>query len=463
MGLKRRTSSGRLLLAADGSVKRCSCCGACECAGDPCRRDSDREFHITWTAGVVTTLFDRVSTSCCDTASDIIHRQQRVLKYGSDGNWCSQEWSGSGVAPMTAHVTSILNGAVVRSEDVEIAFVACWVGDDVVGFEECVVPTVPNLSTSYGEWFETARETWGWQAIIGTDGSRSYKSWHNYLEVDPGGAACVSNCGACCLPDGGCSEMGPDDCAALGGDYTAGKRCGDPSLPCGPATTGACCDGTDCTQETREDCEGAGSVFLGEGIPCDIDPCPPEPTGACCFEAAPCADGYTPSACAGAGGTFAGADSTCLEADCDPTLGACCYPNGFCDLETAAACATNGGTWLGASTVCTGKNCPKGACCKTDGTCVETGPTGCGEIGGFYAGNGTHCADENVCVGACCYQSSHGPECIMETMDACALLAGGVWLGPGWTCTPSPCGIITGITKVVNEATIVSGTAEEDL
>ena len=42
--------------------------------------------------------------------------------------------------------------------------------------------------------------------------------------------------------------------------------------PC-PAATGACCDGSDCSQSTSAACLAAGGVYLGDNVPCTLTTC----------------------------------------------------------------------------------------------------------------------------------------------------------------------------------------------
>jgi hypothetical protein len=69
-----------------------------------------------------------------------------------------------------------------------------------------------------------------------------------------------------------------------------------------------------------------------------------------------CAGPLSPSACAAAGGTYKGDNSTCATVSCPPPVGAACFPNGFCLLLTQAEAQTAGATWRGAGTTCADGN-----------------------------------------------------------------------------------------------------------
>ncbi len=75
------------------------------------------------------------------------------------------------------------------------------------------------------------------------------------------------------------------------------------------------------------------------------------------------------------------------------STGACCKPDGTCSVETVGACATAGGTFRGVNTTCTGNICD-GACCLPRGVCTELGITACE---GNFSGFGTSCATSGIC------------------------------------------------------------------
>jgi hypothetical protein len=89
--------------------------------------------------------------------------------------------------------------------------------------------------------------------------------WHDTLEE------CVEGCGTafCCTPDGDSVEMGYEACLLIGGT---------PAFSSG-ACEGACCgpDGG-CTQQTEINCSDPGYTFYGLGTSCSGKNC----RGACC-------------------------------------------------------------------------------------------------------------------------------------------------------------------------------------
>ncbi|MCB9465604.1 MAG: hypothetical protein H6682_18085 [Candidatus Eisenbacteria bacterium] len=82
--------------------------------------------------------------------------------------------------------------------------------------------------------------------------------------------------GACCLQDGSCLVLIWDDCVAFGGDYQGDDTICDPN-PC-PQPVGACCHEFTCTILTEIDCEASDGFYVGDGTDCDPNPCYPVPT-----------------------------------------------------------------------------------------------------------------------------------------------------------------------------------------
>jgi len=167
-------------------------------------------------------------------------------------------------------------------------------------------------------------------------------------------------------------------------------------IDCG-AATGACClpDGT-CSQMTSADCAAAGGVYQGDLVDCNSVTCP-EPTGACCFPSTGGCLDLTASQCSTANGIFQGAGTDCATIVCFPK-GACCLPDGSCDPNmTPEDCTALGGTFQGDGTDCGAVTCPEptGACCFAGGGCLALTQTDCGIAGGTWQGIGTDCADNN--------------------------------------------------------------------
>ena len=137
------------------------------------------------------------------------------------------------------------------------------------------------------------------------------------------GLACVDvDCqprGACCRQGGCLDNVGQTDCEGpLQGQFAgAGTLCaGDVCV------AGACCapEGT-CSEVFVFECDAQGGTFEGPGTSCDPNPCP-QPTGACCFGTFCVAD-QTEDQCGGAGGDWAGAFTTCTPVN--PCLAPDCH------------------------------------------------------------------------------------------------------------------------------------------
>jgi hypothetical protein len=107
--------------------------------------------------------------------------------------------------------------------------------------------------------------------------------WYRFSLADPA-------LGACCRPDGSCSDGGSSGyCASIGG------------------------------------------IYQGDGVVCGSVSCPQPPAGACCFYDGSCAQ-VSSFVCAPAGGlVWHGAGSLCSQTVCTPSPA--CYPN--CDGSTS--------------------------------------------------------------------------------------------------------------------------------
>lgn len=149
------------------------------------------------------------------------------------------------------------------------------------------------------------------------------------------------------------------------------------------------------------------------------------------------------SACAAAGGTWAGSGTDCADADnngladaCQPSPppvpGACCV--GFaCSVVTLDDCAAVGGQFRGEGSTCDGSPCgvPPGACCLPAGGCVSTAnAAACAASGGVFQGHGTVCGSV-VCLVDPCFRDSDGDGTV-DCLDGCPL-------DPQRT-SPGPCG-----------------------
>lgn len=116
--------------------------------------------------------------------------------------------------------------------------------------------------------------------------------------------------------------------------------------------TGACCqpDGS-CSDLTAEDCALAGGEFKGDGTECAGRNCPTESDeGACCLRTGECVFG-TRGECDALGGKFTRGIG-CAKVACipfEPREGeaACCLPSGLCVHATTAECGIRGGQIIG--------------------------------------------------------------------------------------------------------------------
>jgi hypothetical protein len=283
--------------------------------------------------------------------------------------------------------------------------------------------------------------------------------------------------GACCLPNGQCIEVKPEECVAQNGVFhglgslCAGIVCPQPGSCCDPATgvctfvlasscppgwlwiantpclpnnpcpqLGACCDplGT-CTLTLQANCLPP-SIWHGEWTSCVPNNCP-QPPGACCF-----ADGHcvvlTEEACLTAPGhvRWLGPFTTCLPDNPCTQPGACCDPvTGACTYIFQEACPP-GWLWI-ASTPCAPNNpCPQlGACCDPLGSCTVTMQVNC-QPPSIWHPEWTSCVPNNCPppLGACCFLDGH---CELLSEAQCLAAPDHVsWLGPFTTCLPdNPC------------------------
>lgn len=277
------------------------------------------------------------------------------------------------------------------------------------------------------------------------------------------GSPCV---GACCSGLDSCSHYGPVGCTVLfGGNFQGlGTTCEDLDIDC-PPTTGACCTGDECFDETAAECANHQGTFLGITNYCYEACCnPAELTGACCLPSGACINACA-TPCAEAGGQFRGVGTSCaaqlctgaccdestaecshrsegvcnalgrvfrgLDTRCEDTVcgGTCCYSSGNCSPATLAQCNDGPGVFMGTDIPCAQVVCPVGACCD-DGDCYSAVKPFCEALGGTFRGVGSTC-DQVACqFGACCA----GGGCYSDrTPEQCDAL-GGVHLGEGSDC-----------------------------
>lgn len=160
---------------------------------------------------------------------------------------------------------------------------------------------------------------------------------------------CTEPSGACCRPDGTCSDgVQSGDCLDFGETFYEGLSCLD--VTC--AHYGACCIGTGCLDPaTPQDCISAGGIYAGDGSQCGALACA---KGACCV-AGVCSQEIE-SQCVSQGGTFQGVSTTCDPNPCPQPTGACCVGNGCFANQSETNCANVGGVWHGVGSTCVDTN-----------------------------------------------------------------------------------------------------------
>ena len=185
---------------------------------------------------------------------------------------------------------------------------------------------------------------------------------------------------ACCLPEGGCDEMPPEECEARDGVSF-------PDTPCSQVTcpqTGACClPSGECLDDTFQDvCEGMSGDYQGDDQDCaTLDPPCPVKEQACCFADGTCQNiDLSTDECENQLGTPR-EGHRCEEGE-DLCKGACCSPDGTCELLAENAC-TGDGVFLGIGMEC--GDCPE-ACCFDDGSCQDLTTEECEAANGVPRG-----------------------------------------------------------------------------
>ena len=251
--------------------------------------------------------------------------------------------------------------------------------------------------------------------------------------------------GACCVPDGTCSEMTQAEChechGVFRGDYTS---CGEDTCK------RQCCEGTlTCSiVDKPDDCAGRLGPF-GTECPDDPDTC-----GVSCCVKEKCTIAKSRAECVACDGRPFPGDE-CDTIDCG---GACCSGSTCSFVESSSdcdqicqvaqgqiACSYNSGRSCDDEGIC------GGACCTDDQGCVEIGQKdACDAESGVFQGNGTKCvsdiiieqptasrkrqavAEAQICLndGACCV---HG-ECVPAANSIACFKRGGVWQGEGSSC-----------------------------
>jgi len=85
------------------------------------------------------------------------------------------------------------------------------------------------------------------------------------------------------------------------------------TLTISECATGACCVAGACSEEYSADCAALGGIYVGDGVPCEVDTC---------------------------------------------TQGGCCFLDGSCEVLNGTECADSNGVYQGDGTSCTPNTCP---------------------------------------------------------------------------------------------------------
>ncbi len=155
--------------------------------------------------------------------------------------------------------------------------------------------------------------------------------------------------GACCLPDGTCLLLLPEECEAADGYWSTLGEC-HPAI-C-PGIVACCFDDGHCENMEFHECIDHDAYPLPGGTSCESDTCPP-PRGACCLESGECRFCREENC----EGTWLGAGVSCDPDPCSQAPGACCFDDGTCRLLPAAECLGAGGEWQGAAIGCEPNPC----------------------------------------------------------------------------------------------------------
>jgi hypothetical protein len=251
----------------------------------------------------------------------------------------------------------------------------------------------------------------------------------------------------------------------------------------GAGATGACCDGTTCTEGVSEmDCVNGGGSYLGDFTTCGVpNPC----AGACCTDSGATCNDLDEASCLGGGGIYLGGGTSCATSVCPTPGDTCADPllinvpgdlgyinsNSTCgrvdDYESTCMGSYDGGEDIIYELNVTQDTCVNveilsdtiwdgiaidTACPLSSGSCVATATTSVTpnvienlllSAGTYYLMADTFPAPECMdfvltiteCpVGACC---SNGV-CSELTQAECDL-NGGTYVGDGTDCLGDPC------------------------
>ncbi|MEM7228375.1 MAG: dockerin type I domain-containing protein [Planctomycetota bacterium] len=276
---------------------------------------------------------------------------------------------------------------------------------------------------------------------------------------------------ACCLP-GGCMELTPADCAALGGTAAGVEFCADVLCNDDCDTPFAITDGEtfmfDSTNATPDGLEGC----LDDTVP-DQWLCYTATSDLTTISISPSPGQFVAYSIVPGCGPATGSDIGCILGFGDTTTiyetvpgqqykirltgegtigfdraGACCLPTS-CSTIDSDLCTDLGGVYQGDGIPCitTGTGCPfPGACCLTDGMCIQAEEFGdangfCSSMGGFYQSDNVMCSDV-MCAqpGVCCLPdgSCISAQELGDVVDFCVSM-GGEYQGDDSMCMDVMC------------------------
>ena len=164
---------------------------------------------------------------------------------------------------------------------------------------------------------------------------------------------------ACCLPNGECVNTDPQTCQQRGGEpQGTGTKClgdlngngiDDACEEPTPETVACCLPDGQCVDLKPDQCMGRGGTPLAPGSQCSTPQACCLPDGTCIMT--------DPQCCRKAGGTPQSPNIDCKNVNCPQPLEACCLPDGTCTDTTANDCRAKGGTPQGPGTNCKTVKC----------------------------------------------------------------------------------------------------------
>ncbi|MDX1775705.1 MAG: proprotein convertase P-domain-containing protein [Desulfobulbales bacterium] len=246
---------------------------------------------------------------------------------------------------------------------------------------------------------------------------------------------------ACCLPDGSCTDLTPEECSLQGGiSHGPGTDCANVECPTPPEIVACCLINGDCAELTPDECTAQDGLPHGPGSNCASVECLFPDFGSCCLPSGECFEGRLDICVIQGGVTYP--NLLCDEVDCPgpPIIEACCMPNGECADMEPDTCTGQGGAPQGLDSYCVPFGCPvpaDQACCLPDGTCIEMSIEECVNQGG--EGHPFDCSTVECIVPpeleACCMPDG---QCFEGPLEEC-VIQGGFPNGPGSTCSAVDC------------------------